>query len=339
MSSSPSLWSRQKTWLIGGGLIACGLAMAYFLLRKRSYVLHIYRDAKRFQTDILPFLQKNEAQNNLILGFTAKACSDRPEENKKHDFLALVRKGPEVVASVIRLYPFSVLCTSSIANEHLDAASEAIGEGLASIAGKFSDGMTLTTVVGSTQEVDGISNAMVKRLHGWTTQLRMKETVYELNTLKLDKVRKCEGRAVLATGEHKDALVEMSSAFLKEVPVPSRQDVVENVESNIKGKRAFVWEVDNRAVCQVFYSGDTPSGGRIGWVFTKTEYRGKGYGTCLMAHVVKHMLDSGKKSCFLMADDSNLISNHLYQNLGFESRGPFIMRDVLAPSGTSSSHT
>lgn len=64
--------------------------------------------------------------------------------------------------------------------------------------------------------------------------------------------------------------------------------------------------------------GLTPTGIRIGPVYTPPEHRGAGYASNLVAAASQRQLDAGRSFVFLFTDLANLTSNHVYEALGFE---------------------
>jgi predicted GNAT family acetyltransferase len=66
------------------------------------------------------------------------------------------------------------------------------------------------------------------------------------------------------------------------------------------------------------YSGRTPNGIRVAWVYTPPENRGKGFAGACVAALSQKLLDEGRKFCFLYTDLANPISNHVYQKIGYE---------------------
>ena len=71
------------------------------------------------------------------------------------------------------------------------------------------------------------------------------------------------------------------------------------------------------------YANQTPSGMRVGPVYTPTEHRGHGYGVSVSAAVTQHLLDSGRTSVFLFADLDYPVSNHVYKKIGYKPVAEF----------------
>ena len=63
---------------------------------------------------------------------------------------------------------------------------------------------------------------------------------------------------------------------------------------------------------------ETPNGGRVGWVYTPPEHRGKGYSQqCVARMCEKVFKEKRKQKLFLFADLANRAANHLYKKIGF----------------------
>jgi predicted GNAT family acetyltransferase len=64
--------------------------------------------------------------------------------------------------------------------------------------------------------------------------------------------------------------------------------------------------------------GLTPNGIRIGPVYTPPGLRRRGYASACVAAASQAQLDSGRRSCFLFADNANPTSNHIYLTIGYQ---------------------
>ena len=65
------------------------------------------------------------------------------------------------------------------------------------------------------------------------------------------------------------------------------------------------------------FGGPTPSGIRIGPVYTPPELRRRGYASALVAALTASLLESGRRLCFLFTDLANPTSNSIYQQVGY----------------------
>jgi uncharacterized protein len=87
-------------------------------------------------------------------------------------------------------------------------------------------------------------------------------------------------------------------------------------------RRLFLWEdPPGRIVAMAGRSGRTPSGVRIGPVYTPPHARGRGYGEAVVAAVAQRELAEGARACFLFTDLDYGTSNRLYARVGYERVG------------------
>ena len=74
---------------------------------------------------------------------------------------------------------------------------------------------------------------------------------------------------------------------------------------------------NNKIVSMAALSLGTEDSLKIAYVFTKSEYRGKGYARKVVNYLKNEILNQGKIAT-LNVDQQNPISNHLYESLGFK---------------------
>src|SRR4029453_1468977 len=73
----------------------------------------------------------------------------------------------------------------------------------------------------------------------------------------------------------------------------------------------LLWD-DGGAVSLAAYGSPTPTGTRVGPVYTPPELRGHGYATSLVAELTAERLATGLDFCFLFTDLANPTSNAIY---------------------------
>ena len=79
----------------------------------------------------------------------------------------------------------------------------------------------------------------------------------------------------------------------------------------------LVWD-DNGPVSLAGFGNSTPTGTRVGPVYTPPEHRGRGYATSLVASLTAERLAAGLAFCFLFTDLANPTSNAIYARIGYE---------------------
>ena len=79
----------------------------------------------------------------------------------------------------------------------------------------------------------------------------------------------------------------------------------------------WVWEVDGDIVSMTGHAGRTPTGIRIGPVYTPPDHRGRGYATALVHAQTAWLLANAVDVCFLYTDLANPTSNGVYRRIGY----------------------
>jgi predicted GNAT family acetyltransferase len=80
----------------------------------------------------------------------------------------------------------------------------------------------------------------------------------------------------------------------------------------------FFWEDHGKVVAMAGFSGPTPNGIRVNLVYTPPAFRNRGYASNLVAKLSQHLLDTGRRFCFLYTDLANPTSNKIYRDIGYE---------------------
>ncbi|HEX2907229.1 MAG TPA: GNAT family N-acetyltransferase [Phototrophicaceae bacterium] len=271
-----------------------------------------FDDPAKFYQQAETFLLAREAEHNLIIGLCGTLVQGGVYELPP--YLALVEDAGTVIAAALRTPPFNL-----ILSEMADAGPlSLIVEDVYRLYGA-----SLTGVMGA----GSLSRAFAERwseMTGKLHRLNMAERIYKLETVR--PVRGVSGEMRRATAADRDLLVRWGLAFNQEAlgeadlaRVERLTDTTLATDPQVRGR--FLWIDNGQPVCLVGYSGPTPNGIRIAPVYTPPELRGRGYASAGTAAVSQWLLDQGRKFVFLYTDLSNPISNHVYQNIGYEAVG------------------
>ena len=257
-------------------------------------------DAAEFLERAAPLLLADEARHNLILGL-AGTLRDQPDVYPDYG-LWVVEDGGGAIGAALRTRPFNLV----LAQESDDA--------VALLARSIDE--TLPGVVGAVPEVDRFVAA-----HSAAAQPRARQGIYALHTVK--PPRPAAGRPRPATRADRPLLLDWWRAFGIEALGESEPDearVAQNVDRKLAEAAGGIalWEEAGRPVSAVGFGSPTPTGVRIGPVYTPPEQRGRGYASSLTAHVSSEQLAAGRKFCFLYTDLANPTSNKIYADIGYE---------------------
>jgi uncharacterized protein len=260
-------------------------------------------------TDVSEFLERaapllvDEARHNLILGL-AGTLRDEPSLYPERE-LWLVEEGDAVVGAALRTPPYNLVLGDG-SDEALQALAREAGAGIPG-------------AVGAVPEIDGFVAACAAH-HGVTPAPRVQQGIYALDAVVPPPPP--PGAPREATPADRELLVRWWGEFGIEALGELERDEEQNARSvdhrlTAPGNGIAVWELGGDPVSAVAYGSPTPTGIRIGPVYTPPEYRGRGYASALTAHVSAEQLAAGRSFCFLYTDLANPTSNKIYVAIGY----------------------
>ena len=261
-------------------------------------------DAATFAERTARLLLADEARHNLILGLLG-TLRRHPNVYPDHSLWLVEDDGGVVVGAALRTLPFRLV----LARPATEAALAALAEGIDE---------DVPGVVGAVPEVERFAETWVER-HAATAAIRMAQGVYALERVVSPPAP--GGRARPATAADRPLLLDWLVAFSRELGERAADEETLNraVDHRLGSADAgfLLWETEGVAVSLAGFGGETPSGVRIGPVYTPPEHRGRGYGTAVTAAVSAERLAAGRRFCFLYTDLSNPTSNSIYVKLGY----------------------
>lgn len=247
-----------------------------------------------------PLLVADEARHNLILGI-AGTIREHPDVYTDCGFW-LVVDGGTAVGAALRTRPFNLVLARG-ANAAVELLASTIDE-------------PLPGVVGALPEVDRFVEALgVNR-----AEPRARQGIYALDAVTPPAQPPGAPRA--ATTADRTLLHDWWRAFGVEAlgeEEPDDDRVARNVEHKLTaaGNGIALWGAGGEPVSVVAWGSPTPTGVRIGPVYTPPEHRGQGYASALTAHVSAEQLAAGRSFCFLYTDLANPTSNKIYLAIGY----------------------
>lgn len=250
-----------------------------------------------------PLLLADEPRHNLILGL-AGTLRDRPGLYAEHE-LWLALDGAEVAACALRTPPYNL-----VLGDGTPAARDALSRGVGGLPG----------VVGAVPEVDAFATAYA-HAHGVDATPRVRQGIYALDAVRPPALP--PGRPRAATEADLELATRWWRDFAREALGELDDDearIARTIESRLTadGHGIALWEDDGAPVSLVAWGNPTPTGTRIGPVYTPPEHRGRGYASALTAHVSAEQLAAGRRFCFLYTDLANPTSNKIYVDIGYE---------------------
>ena len=256
-----------------------------------------------------PLLERDEARNQLPLGI-AGTLTARPDAYEVVRFW-VVRDGDEPVAAAVRTEPFNLVLGDPSSEAALGPLLEAV----------VADDPEVPGIVGNVPFVEPAAERLAAA-SGRTAERILSQGVYGLTSGP--RRREGAGRAATAAADDRALLLAWLRAFADEsLPDPEETFRADGTQPREplrlrEGAGFWLWEDGGQPVSLSGFSGPTPTGIRIGPVYTPPEHRRRGYATTLVADLSAWLLEQGHRACFLYTDLANPTSNRIYVEIGYE---------------------
>lgn len=281
-----------------------------------SIEVKYHKNTVAFRDSITEFLQRNEAENNLILGLVDSLAKDPTHYSDQAPLLLSILENNNTVAAALMTPPYNLVVTQA-QPIHSNALIESLIDHNIHIPG----------ILGPKQSSQFFAEAYCQR-RDLKQKEKMNERVYQAE--KVIHPAYPPGKMRLATKEDFPLLVDWGIGFIRDALLPQHE--VEKVsamtERKIEEKSLFIWE-NHGPKSMASFQGHTPNGVRVGYVYTPEMHRHFGYGSAITASLTQHLLDKGKKFCFLFTDLSNPTSNSIYKKIGYREVCDFEMIEFV----------
>ena len=261
-----------------------------------------YETAEAFLQAAQPLLMTAEAENNLILGVAQGIA--RTHAVVANPYLATVGNETGVLACAVHIAPFKLVITRA-SREPLAVLARDVFEAVPQLDG----------VTGPSRSADDFSLAWSK-LSGVEPVLAMRLRIHETRKVVDSGLPSAPGHFRPAAPADLTLLATWTDVFVSEARIAEPVDASRVVEDAIRRGRLHVWE-NAGPVSMAAWTGKTPSGVRINFVYTPRELRGKGYGTACVKALTKQQLEQGNAFCWLYTDVSSAASPNIFKRIGY----------------------
>lgn len=274
--------------------------------------VRFHDDPSAFARVAQPFLLRDEAENNLMLGLIGQIV-----DGAFNDFwLASIEDENGVVGCAIQVPPQWILLTRTPATGLSVLASELVARN-PKAAG----------VIGPVSACEVFAETWC-----WETRAssrpRLSQGIFRLEQV-IPPSRQASGRLRSVTPADEDQIVRWRAAFLEDTGILDPRDLHDVALQYIQARSLFVWEDRGRAVSIAASEAPTPNGIRVNFVYTPPEYRNRGYASACVAELSRKLLDGERKFCFLYADMDNSTSNAIYQAIGYRNVGESVVLEFM----------
>jgi predicted GNAT family acetyltransferase len=274
----------------------------------RRVKLTVYADPPSFERAAREFLAAREAENNLLLGVTAQLI-EQADRFGGEPYLATVHDGAGRMAlAALRTPPHNLVISAATDPSALAALAMDAERRMGSLPGVLGPSVTARAFA-----------AVWQRATGEGPTAERAERIYELTAVV--PPRAAPGRLERATWAHRDLLIDWMDRFNLEALGESERDrgrtelAIDRRLTSLTSAM-HLW-IDGGPVCMAGSAGPTPTGIRVGPVYTPPQFRRRGYASACVAALSQALLDSGRQRCFLFTDLANPTSNAIYRALGY----------------------
>ncbi|EOS8269113.1 TPA: GNAT family N-acetyltransferase [Bacillus paranthracis] len=262
--------------------------------------LHVYEEIVNFKEEVTPFLEKNEQENNLILGVLQMV--------HQPIFMGIAKQGEEIAVVFLQTEEKKqiIVATSEMAEEDIVELAKKLAEVYPNVPG----------LIGNKKIVQRLAEE-IAMLENKKTTVAMEQGIYELKQVK----KKWNGDEVFreVNSDELTLIEQWIYQFCEDVNLPTtKEEAKQTAHTLITNHRLFGLEVDGKLVSVAAKTRPTKNNITVNFVYTPKEERKKGYASNCVATLSQRMLDEGYKTTTLYTDLANPTSNKIYQEIGYE---------------------
>jgi uncharacterized protein len=275
--------------------------------------VHLVRhsDAAAFADRVRPMLlgpgRDGEARHHLLLGLSQTLIA-RPDVYPNFH-LWTVEEGRRTLLAALQTPPHNLTVSRPASTDALEFLAVELAR----------TGSSLPGVTAALPEAEDFA-ARWAEATGARVSRRAALAIHRL--VRVRQPPPVAGTMRRAVEADRELLLEWITAF--DVEAHEEADasgMADIVGGRLRGGRdagLVLWEIEAEPVSLAGFTGPTPSGIRVGPVYTPPEHRRRGYASALVAELSAQLLADGRRFCFLYTDLANPTSNHIYRAIGYE---------------------
>ncbi|ACO28698.1 TPA: GNAT family N-acetyltransferase [Bacillus cereus] len=262
--------------------------------------LHVYEEVVNFKKEVIPFLEKNEQENNLILGVLQMV--------QQPIFMGVAKQEEEVAV---------VFLQTEEKKQIIVATSEMVEEAIVELAKKLAEVYpNVPGLIGNKKVVQRLAEEIAV-LENKKMNVVMEQGVYALQQVKKKWTEEEIFREI--NSDELPVIEKWIYQFCEDVNLPTtKEEAEQTAHTLITNHRLFGLEIDGKLVSVAAKTRPTKNNITINFVYTPKEERKKGYASNCVAALSQRMLDEGYKTTTLYTDLANPTSNKIYQEIGYE---------------------
>ncbi|AUD21706.1 GNAT family N-acetyltransferase [Bacillus cereus group sp. BC251] len=262
--------------------------------------LHVYEEVVNFKKEVISFLEKNEQENNLILGVLQMV--------QQPIFMGVAKQEEEIAI---------VFLQTEEKKQIIVATSEMVEEAIVELAKKLAEVYpNVPGLIGNKKVVQKLAEEIAV-LENKKMNVVMEQGVYALQQVKKKWTE--EGIFREINSDELPVIEKWIYQFCEDVNLPTtKEEAEQTAHTLITNHRLFGLEIDGKLVSVAAKTRPTKNNITVNFVYTPKEERKKGYASNCVAALSQRMLDEGYKTTTLYTDLANPTSNKIYQEIGYE---------------------
>ncbi|HWJ79672.1 MAG TPA: GNAT family N-acetyltransferase [Niallia sp.] len=262
-----------------------------------------YQDILAFKSEMIPYLEKEEAVNGLPLGILMN-LSERDEPF----VMACIRKNEKPCMMLLQTHPRQIIVSvfSTLLENERKEITNLIHQSINHIPG----------LIGEKEVVFAIAERSAL-IRNQTVKIGMDQRIYQLKNLR--RLPSESGKLRWLVKEDLPIIQNWVYEFSHDVHDPMDRPQAKEKALDILEKGYLAgWEVDGELVSMANATRPTKSNITINFVYTPLEHRKKGYASDCVSDLTQQMLNKGYQTTSLYTDITNPTSNKIYMEIGYE---------------------
>ncbi|MEW8982560.1 MAG: GNAT family N-acetyltransferase [Bacillus anthracis] len=262
--------------------------------------LHVYEEVVNFKKEVISFLEKNEQENNLILGVLQMV--------QQPIFMGVAKQEEEIAI---------VFLQTEEKKQIIVATSEVMGVDIKELAKELTKVYPdIPGLIGNKKVVQKLAEEIAV-LENKKMNVVMEQGVYALQQVKKKWTEEGVFREI--NSDELPVIEKWIYQFCEDVNLPTtKEEAEQTAHTLITNHRLFGLEIDGKLVSVAAKTRPTKNNITINFVYTPKEARKNGYASNCVAALSQRMLDEGYKTTTLYTDLANPTSNKIYQEIGYE---------------------
>jgi hypothetical protein len=259
-----------------------------------------YTLPQQFDARVRKWLFFREGENSYLLGQLVRAV-EASRTGAAHGCRMFTVEDESVVVAAGMLLPGNCFCMSWATEEISETLISFLRRGGCQVSSVYAPG-----------NVSSIFSERWAAASGQSVDYGRSERVYQVSRVSYTPA---SGTLRGATAADEELLLPWMRGFVSEAALetawPSHAALLAHLVNN---RMLYLWCDPHPVAMAAWVRSEGHSS--INFVYVRPIHRGKGYAKAVTAGLASHILASGSRHCFILADTHDELTNHLYASIG-----------------------